>query len=283
MLKFAKKHHITLRGHNILWEDSKYQVQWQKMLSPDELCEVALKRVKSVVTKYKGQFIHWDVINENMHYSLYSNVTNNGTDVFRLLRQLDPHPIPFLNEFNVIEDCSIQSKANLREGGYGGPLGIGLQGHFILEPNYPFIRASIDMLHATGLRIWITEFDVNTQKNAWMVKYVEPLLRELHSHPYVKGIIMWAAVWPNISCFRMCLTDNDYNNLPAGDAVMSEFITVPDANWKTDRSGAFEASLFHGEYEASITLPDGSQPPAPQTFNLKPRRDVSVVRFKTPS
>ncbi|XP_057802308.1 endo-1,4-beta-xylanase 5-like [Salvia miltiorrhiza] len=294
MLAFAKKHRIALRGHTILWEARKFQPEWQKKLSPDELREAVLKRVKSVATKYKGQFIDWDVINENMHYALYSNVTNNGIDVFRLLRQLDPRPIPFLNEFNVIEDCSIQSKANtwqylqkidqLRKGGYGGPLGIGLQGHFQLEPNFPFIRASIDMLHATGSPIWITEFDVNIQSMPWMVRYVEPLLHELHSHPYVNGIIIWGAVWPNMSCFRMCLTDDDYNNLPAGDAVdkfMSEFIRVPDTNMKTDRNGAFEASLFHGEYEASITLPDGAQPPTPHSFNLKPHGDVPVIKFKT--
>ncbi|XP_057803078.1 endo-1,4-beta-xylanase 5-like [Salvia miltiorrhiza] len=112
MLAFAKKHRITLRGHTILWEAHKFQPKWQKKLSPDELREAVLKRVKSVVTKYKGQFIDWDVINENMHYALYSSVTNNGIDVFRLLRQLDTCPIPFLNEFNVIEDCNIQSKAN---------------------------------------------------------------------------------------------------------------------------------------------------------------------------
>ncbi|XP_057772872.1 endo-1,4-beta-xylanase 5-like [Salvia miltiorrhiza] len=296
MLKFAKKHRITLRGHNILWDDPDYEPSWLATLSPVEKREAVLQRVKSVVNKYKGQFIHWDVINENMHYHSFSDLTNNGTDAFRLLRQLDPHPIPFLNEFNVIEDCSIQSKANpwqylekidqLRKEGYRGPLGIGLQGHFNLEPNFPFIRASIDMLHATGLRIWITEFGVNAIGNPWLVQYVEPLLHELHAHPYVKGILVWGAVGSNNSqCFDMCWTDANYNNLPAGDAIdkfMSKFITVPDTNGKTDGSGTFEASLFHGEYEATVTLPDGAQPPAPLSFNLVPHGDVTVVKFKTP-
>ncbi|KAL1552409.1 endo-1,4-beta-xylanase [Salvia divinorum] len=79
-------------------------------------------------------------------------------DVFELAHQLDPLPIPFLN---VIEGCSLQRIEQLRNAGYDGPLGIGLQGHFdLVEPNFPYIRASIDMLHAAALPIWITEFDV---------------------------------------------------------------------------------------------------------------------------
>ncbi|XP_047966238.1 uncharacterized protein LOC125210706 isoform X2 [Salvia hispanica] len=58
----------------------------------------------------------------------------------------------------------------LRNGGYDGPLGIGLEGHFgVVEPNFAYIRASIDMLHAAALPIWITEFDVPTLLMSWTV------------------------------------------------------------------------------------------------------------------
>ncbi|XP_047971979.1 endo-1,4-beta-xylanase 5-like [Salvia hispanica] len=108
MMAFAKNNGIKVRGHNILWDDPKYAT-WKANLTGDARRGAAMKRVESVVSKYKGQVIHWDVINENMHHQLYSNVTHNGADVYRLAHQLDPLPVPFLNEFNVIEGVGIMS------------------------------------------------------------------------------------------------------------------------------------------------------------------------------
>lgn len=176
MLKFCKSNNITVRGHNIMWDDPKYLTEWLKPLQGDELKAEAVKRVNSVVTRYKGQFIHWDVINENMHYRHFSNITAlYGVEIFKLAHQLDPSPIPFLNEYSVIENCNIHGKAQpwqylekINEtwrGGYSGPLGIGLEGHFnYYAPSLPYIRASLDMFASTGLPVWITEFDVNSTR-----------------------------------------------------------------------------------------------------------------------
>ncbi|GMN48706.1 hypothetical protein TIFTF001_017874 [Ficus carica] len=48
--------------------------------------------------------------------------------------------------------------------------------------------------------------------------YLEQVLREGFSHPYANGIMLWTALHPN-GCYRMCLTDNNFQNLPAGDVV----------------------------------------------------------------
>lgn len=50
-------------------------------------------------------------MNENLHFEFFSNVANNGTEVFELVHHLDPFPIPFLNEFNIVEDNNIVGKA----------------------------------------------------------------------------------------------------------------------------------------------------------------------------
>ena len=82
---------------------------------------------------------------------------------------------------------------------------------------------------------------------------LEQILREAYSHPAVQGIIMWTA-WHPGSCYRMCLTDNNFKNLATGD-VVDKLI----AEWKsahvvgtTDADGYFEAQLFHGEYDMSL-------------------------------
>lgn len=176
MLAFCKSNNISVRGHNVLWDDPKYvgHMKWLNGTSDEHQKAAAMKRVKSVVTRYKGQFIHWDVINENIHYDHFSRLTSNGVEVFKLVHELDPSPILFINEFNVIEAIVMNSKVapyklldkitQIRSGGYDGPMGIGLQSHFDdLAPNYAYIRASIDMFATTGFPIWITEFDVDVK------------------------------------------------------------------------------------------------------------------------
>lgn len=291
MLSFCKSNNLSVRGHSILWDDITYQAGWVKNLSSHGRREAAIRRVKSVVQRYKREFIHWDVINENLHYQLFSNVTHNGTDVFQLVHRLDPHPIPFMNEYTVIEASNIIGKAmpqrylegidRLRASGYEGPLGIGLEGHFdYYAPNIPYVRTAIDVLASTGLPIWITELTVNYTV-PHQTEHLEALLHELHSHPAIKGIILWSAIGRKKKCFSMCLTDVDYKNVPAGDVVdrfMKEFINVDDIKVETDAEGEFETVLFYGEYEATAVLPDGGS--RSLVFNLVPGGDGATHYFQ---
>ncbi|WJX21148.1 endo-1,4-beta-xylanase [Trifolium repens] len=50
MLKFAKENGISVRGHNILWDNIRQQPHWVLSLSPDELREAAAKRMNYVVS-----------------------------------------------------------------------------------------------------------------------------------------------------------------------------------------------------------------------------------------
>ena len=82
------------------------------------------------------------------------------------------------------------------------------------------------------------------------------MLREGFSHPNVDGIVMWAA-WHAKGCYVMCLTDNNFKNLPVGDLV-DKLI----AEWKThnkaattDENGIVELNLPHGEYNFTVTHP----------------------------
>lgn len=84
----------------------------------------------------------------------------------------------------------------------------------------------------------------------------ELALKEAHSHPMVRGIVMWTA-WSPQGCYRICLVDNNFKNLPAGD-VVDRFIS----QWKsnklfgvTDKNGFLEINLFHGDYEMEISHP----------------------------
>ncbi|KAK9164323.1 hypothetical protein Syun_005225 [Stephania yunnanensis] len=253
MLAFAQKNGIAVRGHNIFWDDPNYQQAWVKSLSPDQLRAATMKRINSIVPRYAGKLIAWDVVNENLHFSFFEDKLGKGfsAEMYQKAHALDPKPLVFMNEFSTLESSGDvkSSPANyvnkLKEiksaGGNIPQIGIGLESHFS-KPNIPYVRASLDTLAATGMPIWITELDVKQDPNQ--------ILKELHSHPAIKGIVMWAS-WHPQGCYRMCLTDNNFKNLPTGD-VVDKLIN----GWQhtrltgmTDSNGLFEAQLFHGDYD----------------------------------
>ncbi|KAJ7946166.1 endo-1,4-beta-xylanase-like [Quillaja saponaria] len=270
MLQFAKQHNIAVRGHNVVWDDPHYQPSWVPSLSPTQLGQAVQKRLVSVMSRYKGKVIGWDVVNENMHFSFFESKLGNNTSakIYKVAHKVDGRATLFLNEYNTIEHSGGSSASpakylrKLREirsypGNSGLPLGIGLEAHFS-TPNLPYMRASIDTLAATGFPIWITELDVDKQSSQeQQAQYLEQILREAESHPKVQGIVMWAA-WKPGGCYRMCLTDNNFKNLPTGDVVdklLHEWGFKSKASGTTDSSGFFETSLFHGDYEVKITHP----------------------------
>lgn len=51
MLGFTSRHGIPVRGHNIFWDDPKYQPAWVKNLSPNDLQIASNKRLNSIVTR----------------------------------------------------------------------------------------------------------------------------------------------------------------------------------------------------------------------------------------
>ncbi|KAI3867631.1 hypothetical protein MKW98_006008 [Papaver atlanticum] len=249
MLAFAKENGIPVRGHCIFWDDPIYQPKWVSSLSPAELKVAAYKRLQSVVSRYSGQFVAWDVNNENLHHQFFEQMLGaNASDVFfKMAHQLDPTTRMFMNEFNTLE-WSGDTVASF----YDGPTGIGLESHFITL-NIPYVRATLDSFASTGLPIWLTELDVYGTDQ---VLHLEQILREAHAHPAVQGIVLWAAR-SAAGCFRMCLTDEKYNNLPTGDVVdklINEWKPY-SSEGKTDSNGEFKTLLFHGDYDVKIYHP----------------------------
>lgn len=79
--------------------------------------------------------------------------------------------------------------------------------------------------------------------------YLEQVIREGFSHPSVSGIMLWSALHPK-GCYQMCLTDNNLQNLPAGD-VVDDLLREWETNGLqglTDDRGSFSFFGFLGEY-----------------------------------
>lgn len=169
MLEFVRAHKLIARGHNIFWEDPSYNPSWVRNLTGPDLEKAVKTRIQSLLIKYKGEFIHWDVSNEMLHYRFYEDRMglNASLDFFKTAHRADPLATLFMNEFNVVETCDdvnstvdsyIAKLRDLQEGGIEMD-GIGLEGHFTV-PNPALIRATLDRLATLGLPIWLTEVDI---------------------------------------------------------------------------------------------------------------------------
>ncbi|KAK1419330.1 hypothetical protein QVD17_28495 [Tagetes erecta] len=264
MLDFVRANQITVRGHNVFWEDPRYIPSWVQNLTGDALNSAVKSRIRSLMTHYKNQFVHWDVSNEMLHFDFYEQRLgqNASLEMFELAHETDPLALLFMNDFNVVETCGDLNSsvgayvARMKEVEEGGVMmdGIGLEGHFT-KPNPPLIRGVLDQLATLQLPIWLTEVDIsNTLDLDTQGKYLEVVLREVYSHPSVNGIMLWTAMDPN-GCYQMCLTDPSFQNLPAGDVVdellLKEWSTGV-VNGQSDVNGTFSFNGCLGEYVVNV-------------------------------
>ncbi|KAL2324284.1 hypothetical protein Fmac_023342 [Flemingia macrophylla] len=268
MLNFTKENCISVRGHNIFWDNPKQQPEWVKSLSTKDLEAAAKRRIESVVTRYKGELIAWDVMNENLHFHFYEDNFGENASAMAYAKayELDPKPKMFLNEYNTIEQSGDEAASpfnymkKLQEilsfpGVAGMSAAIGLQAHFAAgQPNLAYMRSGLDLLATTGLPIWLTEVSVAPSPN--QAEYLEEVLREAYSHPGVEGIIMFSG--PAQAGFNdTTLADENFKNTPAGDVVdklIREWGTGPHTCTADDR-GFVDISLHHGDYDVTVTNP----------------------------
>ncbi|KAH9614717.1 hypothetical protein KSS87_014442, partial [Heliosperma pusillum] len=284
MLHFCEQNNIAVRGHNVVWADPKYQPDWiNNQTLGQELKEASLKRTRSVVSRYKGRLIAWDVMNENLHFRFYEDKLgeNASAEFYAKTYEIDKKPLLFMNEYNTIEDSaddsSIPAKyarklkniVSYHKQMYGNktlPMAVGLESRFMPgQPNLVYMRAGIDYLASMGFPVWLTEVFVD--KGEDQEYYLEDVLREGYSHPAVKGIVIWPTSPFSKEC-KMCLTDPSFKNTRNGDIVdkLIKLWRSEPLEMSANLQGFSEALLFHGDYEVIVRHPNTS---SPTTLKLK--------------
>ena len=152
---------------------------------PQASREVILERLKNhimtVVGRYKGRIIGWDVFNESIAdggdgstenlrtYSWYKSV---GPDVltlaFKWAHEADPKAQLYYNDYN-IEQGAVENKGKHASSmlllkrliAEGAPItGVGIQGHWHLDTNIADVEKAIENYASLGLKVSITELDV---------------------------------------------------------------------------------------------------------------------------
>lgn len=264
MVQFCEQNGILMRGHTIFWAVPGVVQAWVQALDDPSLQLAVDSRLTSVVNRFKGKFLHWDVNNEMLHGSFFADRLGSGirTWMFQQARALDPDVKLFVNDYNVITSTDDDAyKAQIQDLlAQGADVnGIGVQGHFgaLVEPLTVLDR--LDNLATLGLPIWVSEYDsVNADENS-RADNLETLYRIAFGHPAVEGILMWG-FWAG-DHWRgpdAAIVDLDWTLNAAGqryEALMDEWTT--EGSGATDGDGKFGFRGFHGGYD--VTLTDGPQ------------------------
>jgi GH35 family endo-1,4-beta-xylanase len=288
---FCYDNGIIMRGHCIFWAvDNKVQ-NWVKALSyaklpaGSALWDAVVNRMNSVVTHFKGKFIHWDINNEMVPGSFFQNRLGKSvrTWMFEEAYRLDPNALLFVNEYNVInggwslEDCKqltrdlIDSNAPVH--------GLGVQCHMSGGFDRLEVLARFDSVAELGLPVWVTEFDVSQAKAYARADDLEDFYTIAFSHPAVEGILMWG-FWERSHWRANChIVNANWTLNEAGrryEQLLDNWTT--DIDTVTDPNGQVLFRGFHGAYEVTLTPSEGQ--PVTTTVYLDPGEDPAVFTIE---
>ena len=186
--------------------------------------------IKETGTRYPNADM-CDVVNEPLHaVPVYKNALGGdgatGWDwvikAFELARKYwSPNTKLLINEYSVINDGNANSNylkiINLLKD-RGLVDGIGIQGHNF-EVNggasLTTLKTNLDKLTATGLPVYISEFDINVADDNTQLQKYQSIFPLLYEEPGVEGITLWGYIYNEIWQADAYLIDNRNAERPA--------------------------------------------------------------------
>ena len=174
---FGEKHGMFIVGHTLVWHSQAprwvFENAQGQPLTRDELLARMKDHITTVVGRYKGRVKGWDVVNEalnedgTLRQSAWYRII--GPDyiekAFQFAHEADPDAQLYYNDYNLDypakRDGAVRLIKSLQERGARID-GVGSQAHHKLTtPTVAQIDSSVRMLGATGVKVHITELDVD--------------------------------------------------------------------------------------------------------------------------
>lgn len=177
---FGQKNHLFTVGHTLVWHNQTPAWFFQDKNGNPNTSKAQIERlreyIKTVAGRYAGKVQAWDVVNEvidndGSYRSTTAWVKSVGSgdelvkNAFKFASEYAPNTELYYNDFNVWRPekrdgimllVRMLQKEKIRIDG------VGIQGHWGL--NYPkteYIEAAIDSFATLGIKVMITELDVD--------------------------------------------------------------------------------------------------------------------------
>ncbi|WP_198513416.1 endo-1,4-beta-xylanase [Confluentibacter lentus] len=179
-VEFGQKNNLFIVGHTLIWHNQTpvwfFHDDKGNPNTPEAQIERLRQHIETVAGRYAGKVRAWDVVNEVIdNDGSYRSETawvksvGNGDELiknaFKYASEYAPNTELYYNDFNawrpekrdgIMRMVRMLKKENIRIDG------IGIQGHWGL--NYPkteYIEAAIDSFASLGVKVMITELDVD--------------------------------------------------------------------------------------------------------------------------
>ena len=178
-VSFGESNGMFIVGHTLVWHNQTpawfFQDEQGKPKSHEAQIERLRQHIETVAGRYAGRVHAWDVVNEvidndgSYRPTTWVKAIGSGDELvklsFKFASQYAPNTELYYNDFNAWRpakrDGIVRMVKMLQQAGIRID-GIGMQGHWGL--NYPkteYIEAAIDAYAALGLKVMITELDVD--------------------------------------------------------------------------------------------------------------------------
>jgi len=176
---FGKKNNMFIIGHTLVWHNQVpawfFTNAAGKPNTKEEQIERLRSHIKTVAGRYAGKVHAWDVVNEvidndgSYRPTTWVKAFGNGDTLvkyaFKFAQEFAPNTELYYNDFNAWRptkrDGIVRMVKMLQQEGIRID-GVGMQGHWGL--NYPetkYIESAIDAYAACGVKVMITELDVD--------------------------------------------------------------------------------------------------------------------------
>lgn len=185
LVQWCQDNNIKVWGHTLAWHAQTANWFFQGEGDQPVTREVAMERLKNhiftVVGRYKGRILGWDVVNEAINDRgdwQTENLRNSpwiraiGPDyltmAFKWAHEADPEAQLYYNDYNIEQGAVANTgkhaasmlllKRLIKD---GAPInGVGIQGHWHLDTNLADVDKAIENYKSLGLKVSISELDV---------------------------------------------------------------------------------------------------------------------------
>lgn len=171
IVAYGAKHNMKVNGHTLIWH-SQLPAFARRIKDVDSFKTFFTNHINTVASRYSGKLFSWDVVNEalnedgTMRKSIFLDKLGDGfvTEAFRLAEKASPNTELYYNDYNNEQPKKREGCLALVKKVQAAGVridGVGIQGHWHLG-RVPLkdIEESILAYHALGLKVMITELDI---------------------------------------------------------------------------------------------------------------------------